>query len=259
MTDENGVQLDINILYKAIESNVSISLGKIKDNEETHEYNFVSRFLDLNRKKKRLKIDLPSATDTESDDILLKKDDDIRVFFIFKGFRFLVFSTVLGLTKYSLPSGKTIPALTILLPDKLIDGERRNFFKVFTPLYPMELEIIERPDNQEEDLSPPPLNEKFTGIMYDISGGGIAILEGQTTLPLYLNDILDLYFHLEEDGPPLHMEGRVLNKRQHQNMEKYVYGIEFIQQNISPLEIKRNVTKIMRYVMKRQREIIFQP
>ncbi|MCP4153998.1 MAG: PilZ domain-containing protein [bacterium] len=108
-----------------------------------------------------------------------------------------------------------------------------------------------------KDVEPLPDNRKFEGVVYDISGGGIAIMEKseKTVLPFAIIDRLELNIHFPENS--LHMNGVVLNIRKHQNADIRVFGIEFSQENIGVVEMKRNVTKIMHYVMKRQREIIF--
>ncbi len=248
-----SIELDINILYQAINSNVNISLGKIKRNEKKKEFKFVSQLFEYDLEKKRLLIALPSSIDQEeTEEIVLKKKDPLRIFFVYKGFRFVVHSTVLGLTKYRLASGVGTQALVIELPETLLDGERRNFFKVHTPPFVAKASIMAR---VTDDVPLPP-DTNCEGVTYDLSGGGIAIMDGKDEpLPFELQDIIDIYMQL--DDQMLHMEGHVLNKRMNPAGDRWVYGIEFILHHLHAGEMKRNVAKIMHYVMKRQREIIF--
>lgn len=250
------VELNIDILYRAIEKGEKISLGKPKRirtgpaTGDLQPLNFVSRFLHHDIKKKQILIDVPTTSDEEEKDILVK-NDKIRIFFVHRGFRFMIDSKITGQTTFQLASGKKIMALTIKEPEKLIDGERRNYFKVQTPPFKVKVMLIEREGEPIEESE----GKIYDALMCTISGGGMAFREEKFPLPFEVKDIIRLDLYLDEIT--LKMEGEIKNMRTPESTDKCNYGVQFIKRSIDRLTMKKNVSHIMRYVVRRQRELIF--
>ncbi|MCP4221005.1 MAG: flagellar brake protein [bacterium] len=244
--------INIEILYKAVEENINIVMGHSERDKDA--FNFSSRFLEYNLEEKTITIDFPSTTqDVEK----LRRRDFVVIYFIYKNSRFVFHSRVLKLTKYQLPDGRKIKGMLIMLPEFIGDGERRNFFKVATPPFVVDIRILEKKETDElphvsEDGSL--LETDFKATAINVSGGGIAFKGQEEDLPFQYGDILYLKIHFL--GETLLMEGRVVNKYQFENSEQMIFGIEFIQKDIDMLRFKKNVKNLMHYVMKRERELL---
>ncbi len=238
-------EIKLDILYKAVLGNTSIAMGRYE--LDKNEFNFSSRFFAYDRDKGVLVVDFPSTTqDIEP----LQKKEPIVVYFVHRNSRYIFRSRVMGLTEYQLTDDKLLKALIIAMPEELVDGERRNFFKVATPPHRVDIRIVQRRDSDDEPYE----GIVFTGASVNISGGGIAVREDDGHLPFRYGDVISLTILFPDQE--LIMEGRVVNKYQYENSDNMIFGIEFIQETIDKLSFKRNVNMLMRYVMKRERELL---
>ncbi len=141
--------------------------------------------------------------------------------------------------------------MIVEFPESIIDGERRNFFKVTTPPFEVNVKILER-KNIDDELYEDVI---FKGISVNISAGGIAFKEGEEMLPFTYGDVIDVIIAFP--GEPLHMEGKVVNKFTFENSDDMIFGIMFIQKDLDKLNFNRNVKNLMRYVVRRERELLF--
>jgi c-di-GMP-binding flagellar brake protein YcgR len=235
---------EISILYRAISENSNLLIKKVQDSKNNK---FFSRFLHYDLKSKIILLDFPTSSIPGE---ILKKSDKIKIFFNFRQFRFIIFSGIISKTRFKLRKDKTINSLKITLPDKLFDGERRNFFRVTTPPFPVMISIQPEDQNREDKLA-----EFFhKAILHEIAGGGMGIREDKNLIPLRNGDLVELKIQL--DNELLQMEGMVRNSRTSPYSNKRIFGIEFDSRKIPNHAVNKNVRKILRYVMKRQRELL---
>ncbi len=83
----------IEILHKAVEENISIALGRSEKDKD--EFNYASRFFEMDRKKKTITIDFPSTTLNITH---LDKNEEIVVYFIYHNSRLVFHSKVLSVS-----------------------------------------------------------------------------------------------------------------------------------------------------------------
>ncbi|MCP4213296.1 MAG: hypothetical protein GY765_01510, partial [bacterium] len=213
-----------------------------------------SRFFEINPKKKFILIDKPSE-DSEGHKPLTKRDK-IAVLFKITDFRFLFHSKILGKFKYKLNKDVTIDAFKIRAPEKLLDGNRRDFFRVKTPfeqhlrIYPLPLMAKGKTSGasgvEEADC--------FDVMMIDISQGGTAV-RTEAGLKIRAGDKVLVQFKLTKDDPDdIESEGIIKNKREPENSKDCFLGIEFIPNK--DVEFKRALQRINRFIMGMQRELL---
>ncbi len=234
------------LLDGAVGENTNIALGRT--DEEKDEFKFSSRFFMVEQKQGFLVIDFPSAP---PDIKFLAKDEEIIVFFIYKGTRLFFNSKVLGSTEYQLTEEKRVKAMKIGIPKKVFDGERRNFFKIVTPPHEVGLRLLKR---LNETGNEPIEDVLYKGKTENLSAGGIAVSEVDLKFPLAYGDIVGLNIHLP-DGM-LYMEARVIHHFQREGVFKRVFGFEYIREKLDKRTFNRNVKILMKYVVKREREIL---
>lgn len=238
------IELKIETLYQAIEKKTRIRLKRTSTAE--NEFPFSSRFLGFQKEAKAIIIDFPTFS-YESDP--LKKGNQIVVHFIHRESPFIFYSNVLGLTDYKATGNQGIHAMKIAQPGTILSEERRDFLKVSTPALPVEIKLIESVEKvkQLQDI-------RYKAVTVNISGGGVAVQDQEGKLRLIRGDILSLKIHLPDET--VHMEGEVVNIYQFKNSRKLIFGIKYMQRDIDKLSCKRNVKTIIRYVMRRERELL---
>ncbi len=248
--------IDKKFLFRAIEENENITISLAETSRKSMVY--TSRFFDFYRKDNTIIIDIPVGVGETYEPLV--KGDKINVYFQYSGFRFYFHSKILGKLKYELNKTTKIPAYKIKLPEKLLDGERRNYFRVPTShgnpiiakfiVYPKGLDIvIIEPDH------PDSIPKVFEGTIIDISAGGVAIKVDEGKEELKVGDKIDMKFRLKkEDFDELEISGIIRNERVYYNTDSKVFGVEFIPER--SVEYKRAINKISRYVIERQRELL---
>jgi len=233
------------ILNNAIEEGIGIAINKIKSEDDF--FHFLSRFFYYDEEKEEILIDIPSSTD---DIGLLMLDDRIEVFFISKGFRLGFFSTITGFSEFELSSGESVPAMRISKPDSGLDLQRRRDFRVQTP--PMAIKACYQRENEEEQET-----VLLECVSYDISRSGIAVSnskDARNKLKLEKSNYVSMDIQIDDDV--ISMEGIVQSKRELYEGKKTVFGIDFVEDKPDKMQYKKNLSIIMKYVMKRQREIM---
>ncbi len=234
------------ILNNAIEEGIGIAINKVKREDDF--FHFLSRFFYYDEEKEEIIIDIPSS----SDDIgLLMLDDKIEIFFISKCFRLGFFSTITGFSEFELSSGEFVPAMRISKPDGGLDLQRRRDFRVQTP--PMAIEACYQIENEDEEQG----TVSIECVSYDISRSGIAVSnskDAQNKLKLEKNNYVSIKIKIDDNI--ISMEGIVQSKRELYDGKKTVFGIDFVEDKPDKMQYKRNLSIIMKYVMKRQREIM---
>ncbi|MCP5047236.1 MAG: PilZ domain-containing protein, partial [bacterium] len=131
----------------------------------------------------------------------------------------------------------------------LYGNERRNFLKLNTPPFDVTVKLVESKDPIKQARK-----GTFMAVVLNISGGGVAIKSKKGELPLSAGDILELSVNLPDN--PIHIEGKLLNIYQFESTGSLSFGIEFIQQHLDPLAFKKNTRSIIRYVVRRERELL---
>lgn len=238
------IEIKIDTLYEAVEKGADIELRPTEQSSE--ESLFSSRFLECDEEEEKIIIDDPKAPPGIK---ALEIDDEIVVHFICKETPFIFYSKVLGITTFKPLGEPTTEALMIALPEVLLSEERRGFHKVGTPPLAVDIKVIKSADKRLEIRS-----SKIKVTCLNISGGGIAVEREDGNLPLSPGDILEMNIHLPDNT--VSMEGEVINAYQFENSERIIFGIRFVQRSMDRLAFKRNEKTIVRYVMKRERELL---
>ncbi len=247
--------IDIKFLKKAIEENENITI--VVDEDRKKKFVYRSRFFDIDKDDNTIIIDIATGEGDTYEP--LTKGDKIKVYFQYTGFRFYFHSKVLGKFRYSLNKDVKVGTFKIKYPVKLLDGERRNYFRVPAPMdNPVIVKFILYPGGGENVVlneDDPDGNPKvFEATLFDISGNGVA-LKSDNKDDLNINDKIDMRFRLDkEDFDELKISGIIRNKRSYYDTDIPLYGVEFIHDR--SVEFRRALNKIGKYVMKRQREIL---
>ncbi len=248
-------EIDSKFLLRAIEENENITISLTGTKKQM---TYTSRFFDLDRSDRSIIIDLPTGVGETFEPLV--KGDEINVYFQYSGFRFYFHSKVLGKVKYRLNESTKVPAYKIKLPTKLLDGERRNYFRVPTPHdKAVIVKFIVYPKGGEQVIidedHPESIPKVFEGTILDISAGGVAIKVDENMEEIKVGDKIDMRFRLrKEDFDELEISGVIRNERTYYNTESKIFGVEFLPER--SVEFKRAINKISRYVIERQRELL---
>ena len=213
--------------------------------ENDRQFVYKSRFLAVDFKKGFIIIDKPSPEIPDARP--LSKGQHFEIFFEYKIFRYIFNSKVLELIKYKLHE-QGFHALKILLPQQLMDGDKRDYFRVETGMKP--------PIEVKFNIFAKGL-EEFKGEMVDISGGGFAmkVKIGDKPFPLEKDDIINARFKLKPADEMWEIWSEVRNKRKYKDTRIVKWGMQFLgKERNKNLYYYRN--KILRYVTERQREIL---
>ena len=248
--------LEKKILQDCCDLNENLSIN-VYENENIFIYR--SRFLNIDFKNRFLIIDEPSPETPGAKP--LSKGQDIEIFFEYKTFRYLMFSRILDHTMFKIQN-RGFYALKVFLPDELKDGERREYFRIQTPMKPpvkVKFNIYKKGKDKAVMSSVlENVPQEFEAEMFDISGGGFSIhgknLDRQ--IPLEKGDIIYATFKLKPDMEEMSFWSEVRNKRKLKGTEIIVFGFQFLKSNKNKF-LKNHRNKIMRYVIERQRELMF--
>lgn len=250
------LKIDFVYLLKAIEENVNISVNYRTELKEILTYR--SRFFDVNRDENYIIIDFPTS-DHETFKPLVPHDE-IFILFKFSGFRFLFESEILDRIEYQLNPENKITAFKVRLPEMLLDGNRRNFFRVTVPmekpfqLYYFIFDPMQKKRAPVSLITDPDKSRFLEAVMIDISEGGIAI-KSENQIALKQGTKVMLWFKLEEkDKEFIRIEGVIRNSRKYGDKEVALWGVEFVPKR--DIYFKRALTRINKFVMCKQREFL---
>lgn len=235
------------VLFNAVEEGGSISLSRVSDKKDL--FHFSSRFFSYDENRDEILIDIPSSS--ENDD-LLKMNDKVEVFFISKSLRLGFYSKITGFSEFELVSGEIVPAMTISKPKEGLDLQRRRDFRVPTLPLKVTVSFIENSENKEQETG-----IIMKSVSYDISRSGIAISNDKQKKNLIkLEKNMPISLSLDLDGNIVQMEGTVKSKRELYEGKKIIVGVDFEENKPNKMQYKKNLSIIMKYIMKRQREIM---
>lgn len=238
------------ILLDAIESGNNISINRSDDKDDL--FHFSSRFFSFNKEQNEILIDLPSS----DNDGFLKKNDNIEIFFISQGLRLGFFSTVKRFSEFKLLSNEVVPAIVIEKPEEGQDLQRRRDFRI--PTTPQLEVIVTYSDDKKTDQMDKAEEISVTCLCDDISRSGIALSENkQIKDKLRLEKGNHIIMDISIEGNSIQMEGSVECKRELYEGKKTIFGIDFFENKPNKFLYKKNLSIIMKYIMKKQREIIF--
>ena len=248
-------EIETRVIKTCCDLNDKLTLS-IVENDRLFVYK--SRFLAVDFKKGFIIIDEPSPETPDAKP--LSKGQYFEIFFEYKIFRYLFNSKVLDHTKYKLHQ-RAFYALKILLPRQLMDGDKRDYFRVETGMKPpiaVKFNIfakgLETPGMSTLKENTP---EEFKGEMVDISGGGFAmrVKMRDKPFPLEKGDTINARFKLKPDDELWEIWSEVRNIRKYKDTRIIVWGMKFLgKERNRNLYYYRN--KILRYVTERQREIL---
>lgn len=249
-------ELETKALKESSELNENITIT-FKDKGKMFVYK--SRFLDVNFAKKYIIIDRPSADTPDAQP--LSKGEHFELFFTYKNFRYLFPSKILDHTRFKMQLME-IHASRILLPAELQDGEKREYFRVQNKMRPP---VIVKFNIFEKDADTPVMStlvegapKEFQGEMIDISGGGVAVRNkhGEKPFPLEKGDVINAKFRLKKGMEEMEIWCEVRNKRKYKDTDMLIWGLRFIEGQKNRF-LKHYRNKILRYVVERQREMLF--
>lgn len=249
-------KLETEIIRNCCDSNENLSLF-IQEGDKKLTYR--SRFLEVDFKKQLLVIDVPTSDSQEGKP--LARGERFEGFFTFKKFRYLFNSVVLGHTKFKLQRNEVM-AFFIRLPKGLLDGDRRDYFRVQTSMRPPVSVLFHL---YEQGASDPVMStvvenspQEFQAEMVDISGGGFSIRTklGDSPLDLKVGDVIDVKFRLKKGMEEMTIWSIVRNKRKYKGTEIVIWGLQFIEKHEQNRLLRSYRNKIMRFVTERQRELM---
>ena len=248
-------EIETQVLKTCCELNDKLTLN-VRENDRLYVYK--SRFLTVDFNNKFIIID--EASPETPDAKPLSKGQHFEIFFEYKIFRYLFDSRVLEHTQYKLHD-RGFYALKIFLPNQLKDGDKREYFRVETPMRPpvmVKFNII--PRGAKAPIKSALLagtDEEFKGELVDISGGGLALRgrPGEKPPPLEKGDVINAMFRLKPGIDLMEIWCEVRNIRKYKDSSIIVFGLQFMgKERNNNLNYYRN--KILRYVTERQREIL---
>ncbi len=219
---------------------------------------YKSRFLELNLTEKYIIIDEPSPENKDAG--LILKSQDLECFFEYKTFRYLFMARVMEHCDFFL-NGQRLHALKLTLPDRLADGERREYFRVeVSPKQPITVRFHIYKEGASIPIMSPILKGKphlFEGLIHDVSGAGVCIYSKEKSFEqdLEKGDRVELFFSVKPRGEEIHLWADVRNVRRIENLGGHAWGVRFIENRLNP-NLKKYRSLLMRYVMERQREIL---
>jgi len=218
---------------------------------------YKSRFLAVDFKKGFIIIDEPSPENPGAR--TLSGGQSFEIFFEYKTFRYLFNSKVLAHTNYKLHQ-RGFYALKILLPQQLMDGDKREYFRVEIGMrspVPVKFNIFAKGlDTPGMSTLVEDTPKQYKGEMVDISGEGFAmkVRIGHKPLPLEKGDIINAGFKLKPGDELWEIWCEVRNIR-YKDTRIVLLGMQFFgKERNRNLYYYRN--KILRYVTERQREIL---
>ncbi len=215
-----------------------------------------SRLLHLDPGAKAVIIDEPSPETIGA--LPLSKGESIEVFFEFKTFRYLFDTRITDHTMFQFQQ-KAFYALKLQLPAGLKDGERREYFRVEiarTAPIPVLFHIYKQ-GTQQPVMSSLIENtlEEFEGEIIDISGGGFS-MRIDRNYDLEKGDTLGVRFRLRPEASEFELWCEVRNFRHLPGSNAQVWGIGYLREELNPF-IRTIRNKILRFVLERQRELLF--
>lgn len=219
---------------------------------------YKSRFLEFNPAQKFIILDEPSPENKDAG--LIMKNQALECFFEYKTFRYLFQTRVLDHVDYFM-NQQRIHAVKVACPDKLSDGERREYFRVeVSPKIPILARFLIYKTGMGTPVESSLLKGQphwFEGQVQDISGGGLCIYSKDKAFVLDLEkgDRLVLHFRLKPGTEELKLWAEVRNVRHIENLNVHAWGVRFFENNQNP-GLKKHRSQIMRYVVERQREIL---
>jgi len=243
------------VLQNCAESNENLTVFSAA-NDRIDVYK--SRFLEINFSQKSLIIDDPSPENRDA--ALIMKNQHLECFFEYKSFRYLFKSKVLDHVDYFL-NARSIHALNISLPDRLSDGERREYFRVeVSAKQPVTVRFLLYKHGEKEPEMSAILKGQpywFEGLIHDVSGAGLCVYSKEKTVDLSLEkgDHLELFFSLKSGGEEIHLLAEVRNVRKIDNLDVHAWGVRFLEGQANP-NLKKSRNLLMRYVVNRQREML---
>ncbi|MCP4157870.1 MAG: hypothetical protein GY757_59725 [bacterium] len=250
------LDIDKIFLYRAVEENVNLSVYFAVD--ENRAYNYLSRFLKINEAGQFVIIDTPTGAHGGTKQLV--PNDDISILFKLSGFRFLFDTKVLEKTEFQLNENTNVNGLKVRMPTKLLDGNRRQFFRVIVPVNkPIKIHytVMGRSSVKGNLAS---FEKAGSGasfleaVMIDISGGGLAI-KSDRKLNIKQGDKLLMRFKLADfEREEIHVEGVVRSTREYAEKKDTLWGIEFMPQK--DIKFKRAMNRINKFVMEGQRKFI---
>lgn len=246
-------EFHLDVLRTACEINQNITIMVYQKGEPIV---YRSRLLRLDPAAKEMIIDEPSPDTLGA--LPLSKGEAIEVFFEIKTFRYLFHSRITDHTMFQFQN-KAFYALKIQIPTALGDGERREYFRVEVArnaMMPVHFNIYKHGSRQPvmSALMADTL-EEFEGEIIDISGGGFS-MRSRPGVDLEKGDTIGARFRLRSDLPEIELWCEVRNVRRIPGTEVPLWGIGYLREELNPF-IRAIRSKILRFVLERQREILF--
>lgn len=250
-------ELETKALKESSELNENITIT-FKDRGKMFVYK--SRFLEVNFARKYIIIDRPSADTPDAQS--LSKGEHFELFFTYKNFRYLFPSKILEHIKFKMQQME-VHASRILLPAELQDGDKREYFRVqpiMRPPVKVKFNIYQK-DSETPIMSTlvEGAPKEFQGEIVDISGGGIAMRNkpGEKPFPLEKTDVINAKFRLKKDMEEMEIWCEVRNKRKYKDTDMWIWGLQYLEDQKNRF-LKHYRNKILRHVVERQREMLFQ-
>ena len=242
------------LIQDCVDGNDALTL-KRRDKQSTEL--FFSRFLAVEGKKESLLVDRPTADSPTSQP--LSVGEVLEGQFLHGRYRYR-FETRIESHREAQAGARMVHAIQITYPQTLLDGERREYYRVdFSPQKPMMVRFHHYPREEKGPVVSTLIKgepELFEAVGVDISGGGLSIRGmGRNRLSsVERGDLLFCSFSLKEEDGPFELWCRVRSRRHIPEADVFLLGLEFVEDKNPQLKAIRN--RIMRFVVMRQREMM---
>jgi len=222
---------------------------------------YKSRMLEMKKKNshRSLVIDHPV---TDGPAVALKQGTPLTLFFAMDEGRFVLETTILRKTTFTLENRRKISAFEITYPNSLKKGQRRTYFRV--PVHidkPILVEgfAIEDDTNLFNHAAGTwnfPAENQIEGHAVNISVGGILLaLDTKPVDPPDVGTQFMLRFSMTTHETPLVLKAIVRRIEEETSSKKKRIGYEF-KDSETKFEYKLAINRLYKFVAERQREII---
>jgi len=242
------------LIKACVDGNDALTL-KRRDRQSTEL--FFSRFLGIEGKREGILVDQPTPDSPSSQPLSI--GEGLEGQFLSGRFRYR-FETRIVAHQEARAGARSVHALLLTYPQSLLDGERREYFRVeFSAQKPLVVRFHHYPREEKGPVGSTLIKgepELFEAVGVDISGGGLSIRGmGRNRLSsVERGDVLLCRFSLKDEGDSFELWCRVRSRRHVSEADVFLLGLEFMEERNPMLKSIRN--RIMRFVVMRQREMM---
>ena len=186
-----------NLVQQAIEKHLPLTITVNSDDSWKLQKSY---FLGVRSQRLILACPTPQADQTQAE---LVAAQEVAVSFK-KGYNKCFFvSRIIGNISFELPSGESVPAITVYHPEQIEKVQRRAYDRAAPPADQDVTVTFWRGNNDKKTA------QKWSGWLKNLSAGGLGLTMLKSDLPgLQANEPIELVFTPMPDSEPLHLQAR---------------------------------------------------